>query len=46
LNKVLEYSKKLAIVMKLYRLEMISDSELFMIRNKLKTEYQINDLAA
>ena len=46
MNKVLEYSKKLAIVMKLYRMNFISDSELLIIRNTLKSEYHVHDMSA
>jgi len=46
MSNVLEYSKKLAVVMKLHRMKLISDSELVLIKNKLKSEYHIYNMAA
>lgn len=43
MNKQLEFSKKMAVVEKIYRMGLLSDTEYLMVRNRLKAEYHITD---
>lgn len=43
MNKQLEFSKKMAVVAKIYRMGLLSDTEYLMVRNRLKAEYHITD---
>ena len=43
MNKQLEFSKKMAVVAKIYRMGLLNDTEYLMVRNRLKAEYHITD---